>query len=112
MAWGCTCKSKVPDCPPYQWPVTVAECNGREHACRMGCGEGPTNTLCTTGCQCYYKCNQPGSVQSFLRTDTENQKPIYNVPVVNSVPRQGSLSLPLSLFSFLLILYGHMSGTI
>ncbi|KAI8364673.1 uncharacterized protein BYT42DRAFT_165230 [Radiomyces spectabilis] len=80
MAWGCSCQNKVPDCPPYQWPVTVAECNGRDEACQQGCNYGVTKDLCIKGCHRYFKCNQPGSTPSYLQTSRPDQIPVYNSP--------------------------------
>ncbi|KAL1928698.1 hypothetical protein VTP01DRAFT_2484 [Rhizomucor pusillus] len=79
MAWDCKCQNKVPDCPPYQWPVTVAECKGRESACQAGCTDESTKDLCTNACSHYYKCNRPGGPPSKLHTENPDQVPVYEV---------------------------------
>ncbi|KAL0081291.1 hypothetical protein F4703DRAFT_1866058 [Phycomyces blakesleeanus] len=98
MAWGCDCKTKIPDCPPYQWPVSIAECRGREDACNNGCAEGTTKELCADGCKRYYRCNMPGGIPSALRTNTSDEKPIYNIPI----PNQATLQLTAPTYSILL----------
>ncbi|KAF7725524.1 hypothetical protein EC973_009554 [Apophysomyces ossiformis] len=74
------CNNKIPACPPYQWPVVVAECHGRTEACQDGCTYGPTKELCHQSCENYYKCNQPGALRSHLQTDRPDQVPVYNLP--------------------------------
>ncbi|KAI8144518.1 hypothetical protein BJV82DRAFT_607596 [Fennellomyces sp. T-0311] len=80
MAWGCNCRNKVPDCPPYQWPVTLAECQGREQKCESGCTDHPTESLCVEGCTKYFRCNRPGGPQSRLQTNHPDATPIYDAP--------------------------------
>ncbi|KAI9495533.1 hypothetical protein BDB00DRAFT_813690 [Zychaea mexicana] len=80
MAWGCNCRNKVPDCPPYQWPVTLAECRGREQKCEAGCSTNhPTKDICTDGCKSYFRCNRPGGPQSRLQTEQPNISPVYDM---------------------------------
>ncbi|ORZ15310.1 hypothetical protein BCR42DRAFT_376481 [Absidia repens] len=67
MNWGCTCQQKIPNSLPFQWPVTVAECNGKENTCEAGCGNGAQADLCRNLCSGYFKCNRPGSEPSKLR---------------------------------------------
>ncbi|KAI8089293.1 uncharacterized protein BX664DRAFT_262918 [Halteromyces radiatus] len=69
MNWSCSCQNKIPDVLPFQWPVTVAECNGKEQTCESGCGSGSTADLCRSQCSQYFKCNRPGSQPSSLRLD-------------------------------------------
>ncbi|CAO3644673.1 unnamed protein product [Cunninghamella echinulata] len=69
LKWGCTCQNKLPDSLPFQWPVVIAECNGKEKTCEAGCN-GLTDGLCKQSCMSYFKCNRPGGgVPSNLRSD-------------------------------------------
>ncbi|KAJ8655614.1 hypothetical protein O0I10_008702 [Lichtheimia ornata] len=72
MEWGCNCKSKIPECAPYQWPVTVAECRGRETKCQEGCTDSVTQELCKDGCSEYFRCQRPGGPASQLRSESVN----------------------------------------
>ncbi|KAI8331479.1 hypothetical protein BC941DRAFT_474823 [Chlamydoabsidia padenii] len=66
MQWGCNCQQKLPKSLPFQWPVTVAECSGKEKTCESGCADQNCRDLC----QNYFKCNRPGSEPSKLRMTT------------------------------------------
>ncbi|KAI7893414.1 uncharacterized protein EV154DRAFT_583319 [Mucor mucedo] len=77
MAWICLCQSHVPDVPPYHWPVTLAECQGKEQACMNNCFYGSTKTICIDACSRYYTCDKAGSPFSGLRVEREDQTPTY-----------------------------------
>ncbi|CAO3613874.1 unnamed protein product [Cunninghamella blakesleeana] len=68
LNWGCTCQNKLPNSLPFQWPVVIAECNGKEKACEAECN-GVTDDLCRQSCSNYYKCGKPGGQISHLRAD-------------------------------------------
>ncbi|ORY90032.1 hypothetical protein BCR43DRAFT_447903 [Syncephalastrum racemosum] len=85
MAWGCTCQNKIPDCPPYEWPVTVAECQGRTKTCQAGCTDQATREICQNRCTHYFRCHQPGGMKSQLQVENPGQTPTYQLP--NSVKR-------------------------
>ncbi|KAI7883361.1 hypothetical protein K492DRAFT_126524 [Lichtheimia hyalospora FSU 10163] len=72
MEWGCNCKTKIPECAPYQWPVTVAECQGRETKCQEECTDSITQELCKEGCSEYFRCERPGGPASQLRSESVN----------------------------------------
>ncbi|KAI9251193.1 hypothetical protein BY458DRAFT_482408 [Sporodiniella umbellata] len=93
MGWGCTCKNQVPTVPPYHWPVSVAECRGKESSCINACSDGAIKDLCTKACSRYYVCDQAGSPPSGLKVDDKDIKPIYQVSVSDG-----------SVYSFSLIL--------
>lgn len=80
MGWICKCQNHVPDNPPYQWPVALAECHGRENSCIKGCTYGATKEICIKACNKYFKCNQAGSPLSGLRIEREDQIPSYSLP--------------------------------
>ncbi|KAI7852519.1 hypothetical protein BDC45DRAFT_443931 [Circinella umbellata] len=84
MAWNCSCRNKVPDSPPYQWPVTLAECTGREQKCQAKCTNQSTQQLCIEGCAKYFRCNRPGGPQSQLQVMDPNMTPKYDDPTSNA----------------------------
>ncbi|KAI8984015.1 hypothetical protein BDF20DRAFT_804540, partial [Mycotypha africana] len=81
MAWNCACQNHVPDTPPYSWPITIAECQGKEASCSQQCNYGVTQNVCLKGCKRYFKCNKPGGPKSGLQVKDENQLPDYDLPV-------------------------------
>ncbi|KAI9249935.1 hypothetical protein EDC94DRAFT_527401 [Helicostylum pulchrum] len=79
MSWMCSCQNQVPDVPPYHWPITLAECHGRESSCMNGCTYGTTKDVCMKACNKYYKCDKAGSPSSGLRVEKEQDKPAYSL---------------------------------
>ncbi|KAI9252429.1 hypothetical protein BDA99DRAFT_587930 [Phascolomyces articulosus] len=107
MAWGCNCRNKVPDSPPYQWPVTLAECTGKERNCEIGCNDQPAKDLCIEGCNKYFRCNRPGGPQSRLQTLHPDIAPNYDTTTAKSntlSPLSGGLPLLLLLLSIIIIM--------
>ncbi|KAI8062960.1 hypothetical protein BDF21DRAFT_347427 [Thamnidium elegans] len=79
MSWMCSCQNQVPDVPPYHWPITLAECHGREASCINGCTYGTTKEICIKACNKYYRCDKAGSPSSGLRVEKEQDKPTYSL---------------------------------
>jgi hypothetical protein len=94
-------KNHVPITPPYHWPVTVAECHGKESSCRNSCSEGVIKDLCSQACAKYYRCDAAGSPPSGLKVDEADQAPIYHLPV-----SRASVLLPYSstIIKFLMLI--------
>lgn len=67
----------MPDVPPYHWPVTLAECQGKEQSCMNNCFYGSTKTICVDACKRYYSCDKAGSPLSGLRVEREDETPTY-----------------------------------
>ncbi|KAI9313733.1 hypothetical protein BX666DRAFT_1863425 [Dichotomocladium elegans] len=103
MAWGCKCEHKVPDCAPYEWPMTAAECHGREDSCRAGCSDPLTQDVCFTACNRYYRCGRPGGLPSLLQTASPMELPAYDPPPSQS--SQSSCSVQMLIAAGLLTLF-------
>ncbi|KAI8048333.1 uncharacterized protein B0P05DRAFT_480997 [Gilbertella persicaria] len=96
MGWECSCQNHVPDVPPYGWPITIAECQGKEQACINNCSSGALQNICIKGCGLYYKCKKAGSLPSGLRVSDENKIPVYNT---HASEGEGSSASLLACFS-------------
>ncbi|KAK9718839.1 hypothetical protein K7432_005171 [Basidiobolus ranarum] len=77
MGWGCGCKIKKPDFPPYRWPVVVAECEGMKADCNAKCPQDNNINTCYTACTGKYLCNTDKAPPSYLQVSDVNATPAY-----------------------------------
>jgi hypothetical protein len=93
----------MPDTLKWQWPVVVADCQGKLSDCQDKCAmeSDPTRTSCTYDCTSYYECGTAKSPPSYLMTNNVTDVPAYKPsPTVNSQPSRPSSTL-----------YGSSSGS-
>jgi len=91
MAWGCGCKSKIPDYEGYEWPVNSAHCRGSGEACKAACKDNTCIEACNNAWAA--KCGTPQQPPAYYKTEDPSQIPTYNTPPkANTTSSNGSSS--------------------
>ncbi|KAG2171740.1 hypothetical protein INT43_008120, partial [Umbelopsis isabellina] len=96
LAFGCKCKHEMPSSLNWEWPVVVADCQGKLSECQDKCAmeADPTRGSCTYDCTSYYECGTAKSPPSYLMTNNVTDIPAYKAsPTGNSQSGQPSSTL-------------------
>lgn len=85
MGVACSCSKGVSRLQQYQWPVMLADCQGRNTACRDACikpGQGVEDqNKCLNVCADNYgnTCGKPGQYAANYAVSKQGQKPSYAI---------------------------------
>ncbi|SNX82465.1 uncharacterized protein MEPE_01171 [Melanopsichium pennsylvanicum] len=96
MGVACTCSKGVSRLEQYQWPVMLADCQGRNTACRDACikpGQGiEDQNNCLNVCADNFgsTCGKPGQYAANYAVKSQGDKPSYTV-VQGGTAQNGAL---------------------
>ncbi|PWN47504.1 hypothetical protein IE53DRAFT_390360 [Violaceomyces palustris] len=85
MGTACYCSSGSSRLSQYNWPVMLADCRGRNIACKDACLKPNSGTVdknkCTQACDANFgnNCGNPGQYAANYAVRKEGQKPNYEI---------------------------------
>ncbi|KAG2174000.1 hypothetical protein INT44_000114, partial [Umbelopsis vinacea] len=94
LAFACTCKHPLSDALKWQWPVAVADCQGKLEECQSKCAAepDPSRNSCTYDCISYYQCGTSNAPPAYLMTNNITDVPAYSASPTHTLGPGGSIS--------------------